>query len=112
VDAHRVEVLDRADDDALVLVVAHDLHLEFLPAEEALLDQHLVDGRDVEAVGDDPLELLAVVGDAAALAAEGEARADDEGEGAELLGAARASSGPSGPSSTGRRRGRSSPSPA
>jgi hypothetical protein len=34
VHAHRVEVLDGADDDAVVLVVAHDLHLEFLPAEQ------------------------------------------------------------------------------
>jgi hypothetical protein len=51
-----------------------------------------VDRGDVEAVGDDPLELLAVVGDAAALAAQGEARPDDEGEGPDLLGGARASS--------------------
>ncbi len=33
VHAHRIEVLDRADDDAIVLLVAHHLHLEFLPAE-------------------------------------------------------------------------------
>jgi hypothetical protein len=37
------------------------------------LDEDLVDRREVEAVGDDALELLAVVGDAAAGAAEGEA---------------------------------------
>ena len=78
VHAHRVEILDRADDHALVLVVAHDLHLVFLPAEQALLDEHLVHGRKFEAVGDDLLEFLAVVGDAAAGAAEREARPDDE----------------------------------
>ena len=33
VHAHRIEVLDRADDDAVVALVAHHLHLEFLPAE-------------------------------------------------------------------------------
>ena len=33
VHAHRVDVLDRADDDAVVRLVAHDLHLELFPAE-------------------------------------------------------------------------------
>ena len=45
VHAHRVEVLDRADDDAVVLPVAHDLHLEFFPAEQRFLDQQLVRRR-------------------------------------------------------------------
>ena len=31
--AHRIEVLDRADDDAIVLLVAHHFHLELFPAE-------------------------------------------------------------------------------
>ena len=35
VHAHRVEVLDRADDDAVVLAVAHHLHLELFPADAA-----------------------------------------------------------------------------
>ena len=30
--AHRIEILDRADDDAVVGPIAHHLHLEFLPA--------------------------------------------------------------------------------
>ena len=80
VDAHRVEVLDRTDDDALVLVVPHHFHLVFLPAEQALLDEDLVDGRGVEAGLGHALELLAVVGDAAAGAAEGVGRADDDRE--------------------------------
>ena len=42
VHAHRIEVLDRADDHDVVVVVAHDLELELLPPEHALLDQHLV----------------------------------------------------------------------
>ena len=44
-----------------------------------------MDGREVEAAGEDFHELFAVVGDAAAGAAEGEAGADDDGE-AELAG--------------------------
>jgi len=72
VHSHRVEVLYRADDDAVVPAIAHDLHLEFLPADHRLLDQQLVRRRRVQpalAYGD---ELLAVVGDAAAGAAESE----------------------------------------
>ena len=75
VHAHRVDVLDRADDDAVVRLVADHLHLELLPAEHALLDQHLGGRRGVEAALDDLGELLAVVGDAAAGAAEREGRA-------------------------------------
>ena len=48
VHAHRIDVLDGADDDGVVGAVAHDLHLEFLPAEHGFLDQHLVGGRGVE----------------------------------------------------------------
>ena len=43
--AHRIEVLDRADDDAIVVLVAHHLHLELFPAEHRFLDQHLEVGE-------------------------------------------------------------------
>ena len=86
VHAHRVEVLDGTDDDALVLVVAHDLHLVFLPAEQAFLDEHLVRRGNFEAAGRDLLEFIAVVGDAAAGAAEREAGADDERESTDEVG--------------------------
>ena len=77
VDAHRVGVLDRADDDAIVRLVADHLHLEFLPAEHAFLDQDLVGGGGVDAAFDDVDEFALVVGDAPARAAHGEARPDD-----------------------------------
>ena len=80
VDAHRVEVLDGADDDDVVGHVAHDLELELLPPEEAGLDEHLGDRRQAQALGDDGAELLEVPGDAAPGAAEGEGGADDGGQ--------------------------------
>ena len=80
VDAHRIEVLDRADDDAVVVLVANDLHLVLFPAEHALFDQHFIGGRGVDAGLDDVEEFFLVVGDAAAGAAQREARADDAGE--------------------------------
>ena len=45
VDAHRIEVLDRADDDDVVEPVADDLELELVPAADGLLDEHLADRR-------------------------------------------------------------------
>ena len=80
VHAHRIEVLDRADDDAVVLFVADHLHLVLFPAEHAFLDQHLVGRRRVDAALDDLDELRLGVGDAAAGAAHGEGRADDRGQ--------------------------------
>jgi hypothetical protein len=49
VHAHRIEVLDRADDDDVVVAVAHHLELEFLPAGDRLLDQDLADRRGRQA---------------------------------------------------------------
>src|SRR3546814_6422927 len=86
VDAHRIDVLDRADDDGIVVPVADDLHLIFLPAEERLLDQHLGGGRGIKPPGHDADEILLVVGDAAAGAAKGEAGADDRREAGKFKG--------------------------
>ena len=66
-------------------MVTHDLHFVFLPAEQTLLDEDLVNGGQVEAVGADALELFLVVSDATARAAEGEGRTDDEREIADNL---------------------------
>src|SRR5262249_33038071 len=86
---HRVEVLDGADDDDVVGPGAHAPQLELLPADDRLLDEHLVDGAEVEATGDEEVELLDVVGDAAAGATEGETGAEHAGQAdgvADLLG--------------------------
>ena len=75
--AHRVQILDRADDDAVAGAVAHDLHLVLFPALDALLHQHLGYRGEVKALGNDELKLVFVVGDAAAGAAKRERRTDD-----------------------------------
>ena len=77
--AHGVEVLDGAHDDAVAGVVTHDLHLILFPALDGLLDQHLVGGRELEALAHDGDELLVSMCDAAAGAAEGKARAQYAG---------------------------------
>ena len=83
-DAHRIDVLDGADDDAVVRRVADDLHLVFLPAQHRLFDQDFGGRRQVQAARDDLVELLAVIGDAAAGAGQGEGRADHGGQADEL----------------------------
>jgi len=80
VHPHRIEVLDRAHDDAVVLAVAHHLHLELLPAEERLLDQELVRRAHREPPLADLVELVLVVGDPAAGSAERERGPDDARE--------------------------------
>ena len=83
VHSHRIKILDRADDHTLILVVAHDLHLVFLPAEETFFDEHFMDGREVETVGADVFEFLLVVSDATARATERKRGANNQREGSE-----------------------------
>ena len=78
VHAHGVDVLDGADDDHVVGPVAHDLELELVPAGHRLLEQHLGDGAQSQAVLGHAAQALAVVGDAAAGAAQREGRAHDQ----------------------------------
>ncbi len=79
VHAHRIEILDRADDDAVVGQVAHHLELEFLPAERALFDEHFVNRGERDAALQDVHEFFAVIGDAAAGSAQCEAGTQDAG---------------------------------
>ncbi len=78
--AHRVHILNRADDDAIVRLVADHLHLIFLPAEQAFVDQHLRVGRRIKAGANDGFIFFAVVSDAAACAAERVGGADNGGQ--------------------------------
>ena len=77
VHAHRVEVLDGADDDAVVVLVTNDLHLVFLPAQQRFVDQQLAGRRQLEAAMADLFEFFTVVRHAAAGTAHGEAGTDD-----------------------------------
>ena len=77
VNSHRIDILDRADDDAVVRAVADHLHLIFLPAENRLLDQHFSRRRSSEPAADDFLEFLGIVGDPTAGAAQGKGWPDD-----------------------------------
>ena len=45
VNAHGIEILNGADDDAVVCAVANHLHLELFPANEGFLNEQLARGR-------------------------------------------------------------------
>ena len=48
VNSHRIEVFDGADDDAVIGVIAHDLHFVLFPAEKGFFDQDFGSGGGVE----------------------------------------------------------------
>ena len=85
VDADGVDVLDEADGDHVVVLVADHLQLQLLPAEDGLLDEDLVDEGSLQAAGHDHFELFLVVDQSAAGAAHGVGGAEDHRE-AQLLG--------------------------
>ena len=60
--------------------IAHHLQLVFFPAKHRLFKQHFMDGREIEAARQQFQQLFAVVGDAAAGAAERERRPQDHRE--------------------------------
>jgi hypothetical protein len=80
VHAHRVEVLDRADDDHVVGPVAHHLELVLLPPEHRPLDEDLADRARREPARRDVVQLRLVPREARAAAAEDERRAHDDRE--------------------------------
>ena len=84
-DAHRIEVLDRANDDAVVIPVTDNLHLKLFPADNRLFKQHFGGWRHFKTVRDDELELFAVIGDTTARTAHRERWPNDRGEADSLL---------------------------
>ena len=92
VHAHGIEVLDGADDDAVVGLVAHHFHFVFLPAEQRFLDENFGDGRKFDAALGNFFEFFAIVSDAAAGAAQVKAGRMISGKRPILSATARASS--------------------
>ncbi len=76
-DAHRIHVLDRADDHGVVVAVADDLELELSPPQHRLFEEHLPDRARVERALETVPKVVRVVRDAAAFTAEGKPGAQD-----------------------------------
>ena len=76
-NADRVKVLHVTNGNHVALCVAHYLIFNFLPAGNALFNQHLMNGGKTQAVRADFAQLLGIVTNAAAGAAHGKGRAHD-----------------------------------
>ena len=76
-DAHWIEVLDRADNNTVTCGIAHDLHLNLFPALNGLLYQYLVLWRKQKALLNNLYKLFWGVSNTATCATKGEAWADD-----------------------------------
>ncbi len=61
--SHGIDVLDRTDDDHVVIQIAHYLHFIFFPTDNRLFDQHFVNRGLIQSVAHQHQELIAVVGD-------------------------------------------------
>ena len=77
VNAHRIKVLDRANDHDVVVAIAHDFQFELFPAFDVFFHQNLAVRTHFQTVGRDCFKFGAVVGLAAARAAQREAGADN-----------------------------------
>ncbi len=82
--AHRVQILDGADNDHVVSKVTHDLQLILLPAQQRLLNQDLARQRGSQPGVADLFKLLRVVSNATASTAKSEGGPDDDGEVSDL----------------------------
>ncbi|MCW7293780.1 hypothetical protein [Escherichia coli] len=50
-DAHRIKVFDRADDDAVVVFITHHFHLVLFPADQRLINQQLFGWGEIQTAG-------------------------------------------------------------
>ena len=75
---HWIDVLDAADDHAIVGLVAHDLEFVFLPSGDGALDEDLRNRRCRQASDGDGPEVVVVVGDTGTRPAKDVARSHDD----------------------------------
>ena len=76
-DAHRVQIFNRADDNAVVSSVANDLHFELFPTNQAFFNQEFASGREIKTAAANLEKLFKVISDTTARATERKTRPDD-----------------------------------
>ena len=65
-NAHRVKVLNRADDDDVVAQVAHDFEFVLFPTKNGLFDQGFMNRREIEAARENIEQFFAIIRNAPA----------------------------------------------
>ena len=78
--AHRIEVLNGTDNDAVIILIPHHFHFILFPANQRLINQQLISRREVQASLTDLHKLFAIVGNPTATAAKRKGRADNRRE--------------------------------
>ncbi len=78
--AHRVDIFHVADGDAVIRMIPHHFVFDFLPAGHGPFNQGLADQGVHQTLGGDVIQLIHVVSDTAAGAAQGIGRTHDQGE--------------------------------
>ena len=79
VHPHRVHVLDRAHNDDVVVLVAHEFEFILLPPKDRLFKEHLGGRRVVKTRARDATQIILVVGEPRTKAAHREGGTDDDG---------------------------------
>ena len=79
VHSHGIDVLDRTDHHHVVVLVAHQLELVFLPADDGLLEQHLGCRAGLQAGAGNPFQIGLVIRNTRSGATHRERRANDDG---------------------------------
>ena len=80
VHAHRVEIFNRTNDDAVVVAVTHHFHFILFPAQHRLLNQQFMRGRRIETALANRQKFVFIISNAATRAAHGERRANQRGK--------------------------------
>ena len=75
--AHRIQIFDGTDDDAIIRAVADHFHFKLFPAQHAFFHQHFAGHGSSQTRGDDLFEFFAVIGNAATRATECEGGANN-----------------------------------
>ena len=78
-DTDRIDVFNKADGDLLTFGIADDFQFQLFPAEDALLDKHLIDKTCRKSAGNDFAQFFNVVNDTAAGSAHRVGRAQNNG---------------------------------
>ena len=78
-NTHRIEVFNRANNDAITRTIAHNLHLVLFPTLDALFNKNLGNRRKVKTLGNDELKLFLVMSNTTTSATKCEGGANHHG---------------------------------
>ena len=79
-NAHRVKVFNRTNDNAIVHAITDNFHFKFFPADQRFFNEEFIGWGRFKATTANRFEFLFVVGDAATGSSQSERRSDDDRE--------------------------------